>query len=59
MRKIVLAAVALSALAVATPAQAQQDIRAICNEQSCAGIPRCYYWTDYPTCIYPWPIIPR
>ncbi len=58
MKKLLLAAVAVASFATAVPAQAQQDVRDICNEQSCAGIPRCYYWSDYPTCIYPWPIIP-
>ena len=58
MKRLLALAAVGAAFAVATPAQAAYDIRAICNEQSCAGVPRCYYWTDYPTCIYPWPIIP-
>lgn len=57
MRKLLLAAAAVALLAVATPAQAQQA-QALCNERQCLGIKRCYYWSDYPTCIYPWPIIP-
>lgn len=58
MKKLLVAALAVASFGMAAPAQAQQDVRAICNEQSCAGVPRCYWWHDYPTCIYPWPIIP-
>ncbi|HEV2888944.1 MAG TPA: hypothetical protein VGX28_01065 [Frankiaceae bacterium] len=58
MKKLLALAVIASAFAVATPAHAIQDLRAICNEDSCAGVKRCYNWTDYPTCIYPWPLVP-
>lgn len=57
MKKLIALAAVASAFAVAAPAQAY-DPRAICNEKSCAGVQRCYYWSDYPTCIYPWPIVP-
>lgn len=57
MKKLLAIAAVAAAFAGVAPAQAY-DHRTICNEQSCAGIPRCYYWSDYPTCIYPWPIVP-
>lgn len=57
MKKLLLAAVAAASFASVMPAAQAQD--AICNEQGCAGVPRCYYMTDYPTCLWPWPIIPR
>jgi hypothetical protein len=57
VKKFLAAAAIAASFAAVAPAEAQQA--AICNESGCLGrVPRCFYWTDYPTCIYPWPIIP-
>ena len=60
VKKLLLAVSAVAGLAFLTPAQAEDIcslhycIAAVCgSEDSCLGVQRCYYWTDYPTCIYP------
>lgn len=67
MTRLLLAgATAVLALAAAPSAQAAlcdlknpvQTCRATAGELACGeegekcGVARCYYWTDYPTCIY-------
>jgi hypothetical protein len=59
MTRLLLAAATLAGAAFLSPAQAVScdlhcRIAKVCgSEESCAGVQRCYYWTDYPTCIYP------
>ena len=65
-RFLLAGATAVLALAAAPSAQAAicdlknpvQSCRAAAGELACGtdgskcGISRCYYWTDYPTCLY-------
>ena len=60
MKKLLVAVSAVAGLAFLAPTQAEaicslhHCIATVCgSESSCFGVERCYYWTDYPTCIYP------
>lgn len=60
MRRLILAAALAGGLFAVPAAQAQCDLHCtvshVCgSEDHCRDerIQRCYYWTDYPTCIYP------
>jgi hypothetical protein len=62
MRRLLLGA-ALAAAFLAPTAHADPSIctirgcvhevgEAVCGDQGCGPVARCYYWTDYPFCIY-------
>ncbi|MDQ1713201.1 MAG: hypothetical protein QOE45_2651 [Frankiaceae bacterium] len=58
-RLLLVAATFAGAAFLAAPAQATScdlhcTVAKVCGaDDSCHGVQRCYYWTDYPTCIYP------
>ncbi len=66
MPRFLLAAAALAAAATLSPSPASAVICTTADlstcvdtacgrpyEDGCRSVDRCYYWSDYPTCVYP------